>query len=60
MQQKVDCYDAQSGSILFLPPTLCLIAAKVKTGLGFTTPIGSKLRDAVGLICSALLAVEKL
>ena len=44
MQQKVGCYGAQSGSVLFLQ-TLCLIAAKVKTGLDFTAPIGSKLRD---------------
>ena len=44
MQQKVGCCGAQSGSVLFLQ-TLCLIAAKVKTGLDFTAPIGSKLRD---------------
>jgi hypothetical protein len=57
MQQRVDCYDAQSGSVLFLPPTLCLIAAKVKTGLDFAAPIGSKLRDALRIICSAPCAV---
>jgi hypothetical protein len=59
MQQKVGCYDAQSGSVLFLLQTLCLIETKVKAGMDFTASIGSKLRDAVGLICSAPRAGEK-
>ena len=45
MQQKVECCGASAGSFLIVPPTLCLIAAKVKTGLDFTAPIGSKLRE---------------